>query len=72
VRLYGLAQGLHPLSPGTPERKLPAIWSGGLQSMGRHHVHLSPDEATATVVGRRRGWAVVLDVDACAMQRDGW
>ena len=40
--------------------------------MGRYHVHLSPDEATATVVVRRRGWTVVLDVDARAMQRDGW
>jgi putative RNA 2'-phosphotransferase len=40
--------------------------------MGRYHVHLSPDEATATVVVRRRGWPVVLDGDARAMQRDGW
>jgi RNA:NAD 2'-phosphotransferase (TPT1/KptA family) len=24
------------------------------------------------VVGRRLGWPVVLDVDARAMQRDGW
>ena len=40
--------------------------------MRRHHVHLSPDEATATVVDRRRGWPVVLDVKARAMPRDGW
>ena len=57
---------------GTPERNLEAILCGGLQSMGRHHVHLSPDEATAAVVGRRRGRPVVLTVDAYAMQRDGW
>ena len=40
--------------------------------MRRHHVHLSPDEATATVIGRGRGWPVVLDVKARAMPRDGW
>ena len=57
---------------GTPEPNLKAILRGGLQSMGRHHVHLSPDEATAAVVGRRRGRPVVLTVDAHAMQRDGW
>jgi putative RNA 2'-phosphotransferase len=57
---------------GTPERNLPAIWDGGLQSMGRHHVHLSPEEATADHVGRRRGRPVVLSVHASAMRRDGW
>lgn len=57
---------------GTPERNLEAILRGGLQSMGRHHVHLSPDEATADHVGRRRGQPVVLAVDARAMRRDGW
>ena len=60
------------LSPGTPERNLPATWSGGLENMRRHHVHLSPDEATATVIGRGRGWPVVLDVKARTMPRDGW
>lgn len=35
--------------------------------MGRHHVHLSPDAATARVVGARRGRPVVLRVDATAM-----
>lgn len=57
---------------GTPERNLEAILCGGLQSMGRHHVHLSPEEATADHVGRRRGQPVVLAVDASAMRRDGW
>ena len=40
--------------------------------MSRHHVHLSPDEKTATAVGRRRGRPAVLLVDARAMRRDGW
>ena len=69
---------LEPVEPpaelyhGTPERNLEVILRGGLQSMGRHHVHLSPDEATAAVVGRRRGRPLVLAVDAHAMRRDGW
>ena len=69
---------LEPVEPpaelyhGTPERNLKVILRGGLQSMGRHHVHLSPDEATAAVVGRRRGRPLVLAVDAHAMRRDGW
>jgi putative RNA 2'-phosphotransferase len=69
---------LEPVEPpaelyhGTPERNLEVILRGGLQSMGRHHVHLSPDEATAAVVGRRRGRPVMLAVDASAMRRDGW
>lgn len=57
---------------GTPEPNLKTILCGGLQSMGRHHVHLSSDEATAAVVGRRRGRPVVLAVDAHTMRRDGW
>ncbi|MEO9129817.1 MAG: RNA 2'-phosphotransferase, partial [Sphingomonas sp.] len=36
---------------GTVERFLPAIRAEGLRPMRRHHVHLSPDEATATIVG---------------------
>ena len=40
--------------------------------MRRHHAHLSPDEATATVVGRGCGWPVVLHVKARATPRDGW
>jgi putative RNA 2'-phosphotransferase len=62
----------HLLYHGTPERNLKMILRGGLQSMGRHHVHLSSDEATAEVVGWRCGRPVVLAVDARAMRRDGW
>lgn len=67
---------LEPAEPpelyhGTPECNLEAILQGGLQSMGRHHIHLSPDEATAEVVGQRRGRPVVLAVNARAMRRDG-
>jgi len=57
---------------GTPERNLSKILRDGLNKMSRHHVHLSPDEASATGVGARCGHPVVLAVDAATMQGDGW
>ncbi len=68
---------LEPAAPpatlyhGTPESNLQAILEGGLLKMRRHHVHLSPDEATAKAVGGRRGRPVVLTVNAGEMHRDG-
>ena len=56
---------------GTVERFLPAIRAEGLREMRRHHVHLSPDEATATIVGNRRGKAVILTIRAGDMAADG-
>lgn len=56
---------------GTGARNLPAIRAEGLRPMGRHHVHLSPDRATATRVGARRGRPVVLTVDAAGMRAAG-
>ena len=56
---------------GTVERFLPAIRAEGLRPMRRHHVHLSPDEATATIVGNRRGRAIVLTVRAGALAATG-
>ena len=70
--------GLEPAGPpailyhGTGERVLETIMESGLHKMGRHHVHLSPDVATAKKVGSRRGRPVVLEVDAGSMCRDGW
>lgn len=49
---------------GTVERFLPAILAQGLRPMKRHHVHLSPDIDTATIVARRRGQPVILRVAA--------
>ncbi|MBO8194995.1 RNA 2'-phosphotransferase, partial [Streptomyces oryzae] len=40
---------------GTVPRVLAAIRAEGLRPMARHAVHLSPDRATATRVGARRG-----------------
>ncbi|MEW9532185.1 RNA 2'-phosphotransferase [Microbispora sp. NPDC049125] len=69
--------GLSPVEPpgtlyhGTVAAALPSIREQGLAPMSRHHVHLSPDPATATRVGSRRGAPVVLTVDAGAMHAAG-
>lgn len=57
---------------GTPESTLDSILHQGLIKMARHHVHLSTTVSAAEVVGRRRGRAVVLIVDAAAMRSDGF
>lgn len=68
---------LEPAAPpdvlfhGTPRRNLDSILATGLDRRARHHVHLSPDVETAQRVGRRRGDAVVLVVDAAAMAAAG-
>jgi putative RNA 2'-phosphotransferase len=56
---------------GTPTRNVEAILREGLDRRRRHHVHLSPDVATAERVGARRGAATVLVVDAARMHADG-
>jgi putative RNA 2'-phosphotransferase len=67
----------HPAPPpetlfhGTISASLPAIRSSGLNKMDRHHVHLSPDVATARTVGMRRGKPVVLQIATGRMHREG-
>ncbi len=56
---------------GTGERSAEVIAREGLRRMGRHHVHLSEDVATARKVGARHGRPVVFTVDAAAMHRNG-
>ncbi len=56
---------------GTVPGSLPAIRAGGLQKMRRHAVHLSPDLATATRVGQRRGQPCILTVRAAALHATG-
>ncbi|MEU9509703.1 RNA 2'-phosphotransferase [Micromonospora sp. NPDC048170] len=70
--------GLTPSPPparlyhGTSRVALASIRATGLHRAGRHHVHLSPDVATARRVGaRREDELVVLIVDAAGMARDG-
>jgi putative RNA 2'-phosphotransferase len=40
--------------------------------MKRHHVHLSVDKKTATIVGARHGSPVILTIDAGRMHKDGF
>ncbi len=69
---------LEPATPpdelyhGTAEYVLASILKGGLLKMRRHHVHLSPDVATAVKVGSRHGKAVVLTVAAGKMAGNGF
>ena len=56
---------------GTPEKFVASIRATGLNKGERHGVHLSPDAATATKVGQRRGRAVVLKIRAGVMHRAG-
>ena len=69
----GLVPGPPPavLYHGTTERYVMPILAEGLRPMGRHHVHLSPDVATARAVGGRRGRPVVLEVAAERMASEG-
>ncbi len=69
--------GLPPVEPpeilfhGTATRFLESIMRDGLSPGQRQHVHLSPDEQTATAVGRRHGKPVVLRVRSGEMHRRG-
>lgn len=69
--------GLDPVEPperlfhGTATRSVESIRAEGLVRQSRQHVHLSPDEETATRVGQRHGKPVVLIVRSGQMHRDG-
>jgi putative RNA 2'-phosphotransferase len=56
---------------GTVGKVLDDIRKSGLLKMNRHHVHMSPDEETAIIVGRRRGRPVVLEIKAGEMCEAG-
>lgn len=57
---------------GTATRFLTAILEQGLQKQNRLHVHLSHELATARNVGSRHGVPIVLEIDAAAMQQEGF
>lgn len=69
----GLAVAVPPptLFHGTVPAALESITARGLLRGQRHHVHLSPDAASARRVGARRGSPVVLTIDAAAMSDAG-
>jgi putative RNA 2'-phosphotransferase len=56
---------------GTGEKTVAAIRTEGLTRRQRQHVHLSPDEQTATKVGARHGKPVVLRIAAGRMHNRG-
>lgn len=68
---YGPSTPPDVLWHGTPRRFLESILRTGLRKQQRHAVHLSSSRGTAMAVGRRRGDAVALLVDAAAMSRAG-
>jgi putative RNA 2'-phosphotransferase len=68
---YAAATPPAELFHGTVDRFVPAILAEGLRPGRRHAVHLSSDVAAARTVGRRRGRAVVLRVDAARLAADG-
>lgn len=69
--------GIEPSEPpsvlyhGTATRFLDGIEREGLISGSRQHVHLSADTETATMVGRRHGKPVILEVRASEMHQAG-
>ena len=70
----GYAESAPPeiLYHGTAQEKLDAVLQQGLQKMKRQHVHLSSDKETATLVGRRHGKPVLLQVAAGNMYAAGY
>jgi len=56
---------------GTATRFLDSIWKEGLKPMGRQHVHLSADKATAVKVGERHGKCALLKIHARQMHVRG-
>jgi putative RNA 2'-phosphotransferase len=57
---------------GTSLKSLEAIIDGGLKAMTRQFVHLSSQYDAALAVGQRHGKALVLEVDAEWLHRDGY
>ena len=57
---------------GTGEKYVASIDERGLIPKSRLYVHLSGDEATATIVGSRHGRPVVYEVLASQMCHDGY
>lgn len=57
---------------GTATRFLSSIERDGILPMKRLHVHLSPNEETASLVGERHGKLAILKIYAREMYEDGY
>lgn len=57
---------------GTVDKFIESINKSGLTPQKRHHVHLSKDIKTASVVGGRRGVPVILEINSMKMQDEGY
>jgi|WetSurMetagenome_2_1015567.scaffolds.fasta_scaffold370272_2 putative RNA 2'-phosphotransferase len=68
---YPEAEPPDVLYHGTSKHNLPVIEVQGLKKMQRHHVHMSPDVATAEMVAKRRPAPRVLVVDSKSMAGAG-
>ncbi len=69
--------GLEPIKPpkvlyhGTGRKYLESILKNGLIKKERNYVHLSKDIETASIVGKRHGDLVILEVDSESMFNNG-
>lgn len=57
---------------GTADKSLSGIFGQGILPQNRQYVHLSKDIETATIVGKRHGHPVVLEINAKDMFQDNY
>lgn len=57
---------------GTALKFIESIKKEGLIPKSRHHVHLSGDKETASIVGKRHGELRILIIDSKQMVKDGF
>lgn len=57
---------------GTGSKFVDSIYKSGIKKKNRHHVHLSPDIATARTVGQRHGQPVIFEVATGLMHKEGF
>jgi putative RNA 2'-phosphotransferase len=62
----------HILYHGTATVRVCSIMETGINRGERHHVHMSQSTSTANEVGMRNGTAVILEIDAYNMYKDGY
>lgn len=56
---------------GTSKKSYDLIKSSGIQKRNRHHVHLTDNSETATIVGARHGKPIVITIPAKKMYDSG-